>query len=64
MPNPNEPDEKLYGRAVRRLRGAIAALWDSGATWESIEDEIEDAQREAGVDARAAEERSRRARGG
>jgi hypothetical protein len=50
-------DEKLYDRAVRRLRGAMAALWDSGASWEAIEDEIEEAQREAGIDARAAEER-------
>jgi hypothetical protein len=57
MSNPHEFNDKLYNRAVRRLQGAIAALWNSGATWETIEDEIEEAQREAGVDARAAEER-------
>ena len=57
MPNPNELDEKLYNRAVRRLRGAIKALWGSGASWQEIEDEIEEAQREAGIDARAVKER-------
>jgi hypothetical protein len=53
----HEFNEKLYNRAVKRLQGAIAALWDSGATWEMIEDEIEEAQREAGIDVRAVEDR-------
>jgi hypothetical protein len=53
----HEFDEKLYNRAVKRLKGAIAALWGSGATWETIEDDIEEAQREAGIDVRAVEER-------
>jgi hypothetical protein len=57
VPNPNELDERLYSRGVRRLKGAIKALWGSGASWQEIEDEIEEAQREAGIDARAVKER-------
>ena len=58
MPNPNELDERLYSRGVRRLKGAIKALWGSGASWQEIEDEIEEAQREAGITPEAAKERA------
>jgi hypothetical protein len=62
MPTARPYDERLYNRAVRRLKGAIKALWDSGATWQTIEDEIEEAQRDAGISPRAAEERETRKR--
>jgi hypothetical protein len=55
MPNPHERNKPAITRAVKRLHGAIVALWQAGASWEEIEDEIEEAQREAGVDARVAE---------
>ena len=51
MANPNERNEKALQRAVRRLHGAIRALWDAGASWDEIEDQIEEAQIEAGVQA-------------
>jgi hypothetical protein len=43
-------DERAYNRAVKRLRGAIVALWEAGATPHDIEDEFEEAMREAGVE--------------
>ena len=49
MANPNERDEKALKRAVRRVHGAVRALWDAGASWEEIEDTIEEAQIDAGV---------------
>jgi hypothetical protein len=62
QPAPEQPapefDEKLYRRGLERLKGAIRSLWGSGASWETIEDDIEDAQQEAGITPRAAEERS------
>jgi hypothetical protein len=42
-------DERAYNRAVKRLRGAIAALWEAGATAHDIEDEFEEAMTDAGV---------------
>jgi hypothetical protein len=47
--NPNEFNEKAFQRAVRKLRNAVTAMWDSGASWETIEDVIEEAQIDAGV---------------
>lgn len=58
MATPRPYDEKLYNRAVRKLKGAIKAMWDSGASWEAIEDEIEEAQHEAGITPEAAKERA------
>ena len=51
MANPNEFNEKAFQRAVRRVHGAVRALWDAGASWEEIEDTIEEAQIDAGVNA-------------
>ena len=58
MADKTEFNEKRYQRAVERLKGAIRGLWSSGASWETIEDDIEDAQRDAGITPRAAQERS------
>jgi hypothetical protein len=43
-------DERAYNRAVKRLRAAIVALWEAGATGQNIEDEIDEAMTDAGVD--------------
>jgi hypothetical protein len=50
MPNPNERDEAAVERATWRLHAAVAALWAAGATAQKIEDEVEEAMIEAGVD--------------
>ena len=55
MPNPNERNQAAVTKAVKRLHAAVAALWKAGASWEEIEDEIENAQNEVGVDARVTE---------
>ena len=43
-------DERAYNRARRRLRAAVAAMWEAGATGNQIEDEFEEAKNDAGVD--------------
>lgn len=43
-------DERAYNRALRRLRAAVVALWEAGATGQDIEDEFDEAIRDAGVD--------------
>ena len=58
MADKPEFNEKRYRGAVQRLKGAIRGLWGSGASWETIEDDIEDAQREAGITPQAAKERT------
>jgi hypothetical protein len=50
VPNPNPYDQTAYDRAVKRLQTAIAALWKAGATPQQIEDEVEDAMLQAGVE--------------
>jgi hypothetical protein len=50
VPNPNPYDEHAYNDAAIVLRAAIASLWKAGATAGEIEDEAEDAKRQAGVE--------------
>lgn len=50
MPNPNPYKALAYRDAALVLHAAIAALWKAGASAERIEDEIEEAKREAGVE--------------
>ena len=49
MPNPNPYKALAYRDAALVLRAAIAALWKAGASAQMIEDEVEEAMREAGV---------------
>jgi hypothetical protein len=50
MPNPNPYKALAYRDAALVLRAAIAALWKAGASVQQIEEEIENAMREAGVE--------------
>jgi hypothetical protein len=50
MPNPNPYKALAYRDAVLVLRAAIAAVWKAGASAQMIEDEIEAAKRETGVE--------------
>jgi hypothetical protein len=43
-------DERAYNRAVKRLRAAIVAMWEAGATRHQMEDDFEEAMIDAGVD--------------
>jgi hypothetical protein len=43
-------DERAHARALKRLRAAVVALWEAGATRHDIEDDFEEALNDAGVD--------------
>jgi hypothetical protein len=49
-PNPNDYDEDAYHEAATKLHAAVLDLWRAGATAQAIEDEVEDAMRDAGVE--------------
>jgi hypothetical protein len=49
--NPNEYDDDAYTAATIKLVSALSAMWEAGASTDNIEDELENALREAGVPA-------------
>jgi hypothetical protein len=50
VPNPYPYKMLAYRDAALVLHAAIAALWKAGASAQMIEDEIEKAKREAGIE--------------
>ena len=43
-------DERAHNRALKRLRGAVVALWEAGATRHDIEDDFEEALNDAAIE--------------
>ena len=43
MENPNEYNDDLFTEAVNELTGAVASMWEAGASPENIADAVKDA---------------------